>query len=144
MAFQTFGTRGSEGDFPISIEYIDKPGLGRIALLNALLFVVTLTIYRFWAKTNVRRHIWSCVRINGEPLEYTGRGMELLLGFLIVFGLFFLPVFLVLMVMQMTLGLSTPCSYCSISPSFCFFCCSGAWRSTGHAATSSRAPYGAA
>ena len=61
----------------ISIKYVDKPGLGRIALLNTLLFVATLTLYRFWAKSNVRRHIWSCVHINGEPLEYTGRGIVL-------------------------------------------------------------------
>jgi len=108
MAFQTFGTRGAEGETPISIEYVDKPGLGRIALLNALLFIVTLTIYRFWAKTNVRRHIWNCVHINGEPLEYTGRGIELFLGALIVFGLFFLPVFLVIMVMQLALGPEHP------------------------------------
>jgi uncharacterized membrane protein YjgN (DUF898 family) len=108
MAFQTFGTRGSEGDFPISIEYIDKPGLGSIALLNALLFVLTLTIYRFWAKTNVRRHIWSCVHINGEPLEYTGRGTELFLGFLIVFGLIILPLFLTVLILQLQLGPEHP------------------------------------
>src|SRR4029079_17674211 len=90
MAFRTFGQLGASGN-PISIEYIEKPGLGRIALVNFLLSLVTLTIYRFWAKTNVRRHIWSCVHINGEPLEYTGRGIELFLGFLIVFGLFILP-----------------------------------------------------
>jgi uncharacterized membrane protein YjgN (DUF898 family) len=108
MAFQTFGTRGAGGETSISIEYVDKPGLGRIALFNALLFVVTLTIYRFWAKTNVRRHIWSCVHINGEPLEYTGRGVELFLGALIVFGVFFLPVFLVIVVMQLVLGPGHP------------------------------------
>jgi len=104
MAFRTFGTQGSGSETPISIEYIDKPGLGQIALLNALLFVLTLTIYRFWAKTNVRRHIWSCVHINGEPLEYTGRGIELFLGFLIVFGLFILPLLVLVFVLQFTPG----------------------------------------
>ncbi|MGE0007689.1 MAG: DUF898 family protein [Parvibaculaceae bacterium] len=76
MAFRTFGAQGTGTVAPISIKYIDKPGLGRIALVNAALFVLTLTVYRFWAKTNVRRHIWSCVHINGEPLEYTGRGID--------------------------------------------------------------------
>ncbi|MGE0238422.1 MAG: DUF898 family protein, partial [Parvibaculaceae bacterium] len=108
MAFRTFGTQGADGGTPISIKYIDKPGLGQIALLNALLFVLTLTIYRFWAKTNVRRHIWSCVHINGEPLEYTGRGMELFLGALIVFGLFILPIFVVVLTMQLWLGPEHP------------------------------------
>ena len=93
---------------PISIEYIDKPGLGHIAFANALAIVFTLTIYRFWAKTNVRRHIWGCVHINGEPLEYTGRGIELFLGALIIFGLFVLPVFLVILTMQLWLGPNHP------------------------------------
>lgn len=107
MSFQTFGARGAGGT-PLSIEYVDKPGLGKIALLNALLFVVTLSIYRFWAKTNVRKHIWSCVHINGEPLEYTGRGTELFLGFLIVFGIFLLPVFILIIVLQLALGPEHP------------------------------------
>jgi uncharacterized membrane protein YjgN (DUF898 family) len=104
MAFRTFGTQVTGIRAPISIEYVDKPGLGRIALLNALLFVLTLSIYRFWAKTNVRRHIWSCVHINGEPLEYTGRGIELFLGFLIVFGVVFLPLLVIVIVLQLTPG----------------------------------------
>lgn len=108
MNFKAFDAAGTGGGTPISIAYVDKPGLGRIALVNALLFVVTLTIYRFWAKTNVRRHIWSCVQVNGEPLEYTGRGLELFLGALIVFGLFFLPVIVTLMVLQLALGPEHP------------------------------------
>jgi uncharacterized membrane protein YjgN (DUF898 family) len=108
MNFKAVDAAGAGGGTPISIEYVDKPGLGRIALLNALLFVVTLTIYRFWAKTNVRRHIWSCVHVNGEPLEYTGRGWELFLGALIVFGLFFLPIIIILMVLQLSLGPEHP------------------------------------
>jgi uncharacterized membrane protein YjgN (DUF898 family) len=108
MAFRTFGSQGSDGAAPISIEYIDKPGLPQIALVNALLFVLTLTIYRFWAKTNVRRHIWSCVHINGEPLEYAGRGTELFLGALIVFGVFVLPIFVMVLTMQLWLGPEHP------------------------------------
>ncbi len=61
-------------------------------MVNFLLGIVTLTIYRFWAKTEVRKHIWSCVHINGQPLEYTGRGGELFKGALIVFAVFGLPV----------------------------------------------------
>ncbi len=79
------------GGEPIRIEYVPRPGLGKIAIVNFLLNLVTLTVYRFWAKTNNRKHIWSCVHINGQPLEYTGRGMELFKGALIVFGLFILP-----------------------------------------------------
>jgi uncharacterized membrane protein YjgN (DUF898 family) len=104
MAFRTFGTQGSATGIPISINYIEKPGLGRIALLNFLFNLVTLTVYRFWAKTNARRHIWSCVHINGEPLEYTGHGVELFLGFVIVFAVFLLPMFVTAFILQMTYG----------------------------------------
>lgn len=108
MAFRMLDAQGGDAGTPISIEYVDKPGLGKTALLNALLFVVTLSVYRFWAKTNVRRHIWSCVHVNGEPLEYTGRGLELFFGFLIVFGIFFLPVFLLILMLQLSLGPEHP------------------------------------
>lgn len=63
-------------------------GLG---LINGLLKILTLGIYSFWGKTEVRRRIWSFTRLNGEPLEYTGTGKELFLGFLVVFFLYLLP-----------------------------------------------------
>ncbi len=66
-------------------------GLG---LINGLLKILTLGIYSFWGKTEVRRRIWSFTRLNGEPLEYTGTGKELFLGFLIIFGAVLLPVLL--------------------------------------------------
>ena len=79
----------------ISLAYRSKPGLLRIALLNALFTLLTLGIYRFWARTRVRRHVWSCVHINGDPLEYTGTGLELFLGALLVFAVLGLPVILI-------------------------------------------------
>ncbi len=57
-----------------------------IFIKNLLLGIVTLSIYRFWGKTNLRRYIWSHMRFQGEPLEYTGTGGELFKGFLIVIG----------------------------------------------------------
>ena len=64
-------------------------GLGAV---NGLLKILTLGLYAFWAKTEVRRKLWSFTRLNGEPLEYTGTGKELFLGFLVVFGAVVLPV----------------------------------------------------
>lgn len=61
----------------------------KLLLINLLLTIITLGIYRFWAKTNVRRFIWSNIRFMGDPLEYTGKGSELLLGFLIVLAVLF-------------------------------------------------------
>lgn len=75
----------------LDFTYVKRPGLFKLTIVNFLLGLVTLGFYRFWAKTNVRKHIWSSVHINGEPLEYTGTGMELFKGFLMVFGFFILP-----------------------------------------------------
>lgn len=54
-----------------------------LSLKNGLLNLITLTLYRFWGKTEVRHRIWKGVRLNGEAFEYTGRGVELFIGFLL-------------------------------------------------------------
>lgn len=53
-----------------------------LSLRIALLTIVTLGFYRFWGKTRLRQTFWRHVSIAGDPLEYTGRPVELLLGFL--------------------------------------------------------------
>ena len=58
--------------------------LGWLVFKNTILTVITLGFYRFWAKTRIRKYIWSNQSLFGEPLEYTGTGKELFLGFLIV------------------------------------------------------------
>jgi len=55
-----------------------------IALTNLLLTVVTLGIYRFWAKARERRYLWSRTRFIDDPLEWTGTGKEMFIGFLVV------------------------------------------------------------
>jgi uncharacterized membrane protein YjgN (DUF898 family) len=63
-----------------------------IFLLNLLLTIVTLGIYRFWAITRIRRYLWSHMRFEGTRLSYTGKGKELFFGFLLamtILGLFF-------------------------------------------------------
>jgi uncharacterized membrane protein YjgN (DUF898 family) len=84
--------------------YVKRPGLLKLTIVNFLLGIVTLGFYRFWAKTNVRKHIWSSVHINGEPLEYTGTGKELFKGFLVVFGIFVLPYALALAAVNIIQG----------------------------------------
>ncbi len=72
-----------------------KPlGMTGLSFFNFFLRILTLGIYDFWGRTEVRKRIWSAVRLNDEPLIYTGTGMELFLGFLIVFGIFLLPLML--------------------------------------------------
>ncbi|MEM1372498.1 MAG: DUF898 family protein, partial [Pseudomonadota bacterium] len=66
-------------------------GMWSLSLVNFALKFVTLGIYQFWARTEVRRRLWASIKLMGEPLTYTGTGRELFLGFLIVFGLVILP-----------------------------------------------------
>ena len=75
---------------------------------NLLMGIVTLTVWHFWGKTNVRKHIWSCIQINGEPLEYTGTGGELFRGFLAVFVIFILPILLLTGGLSLYLGPEHP------------------------------------
>jgi uncharacterized membrane protein YjgN (DUF898 family) len=82
-----------------TLRYAATPGLFGIAIKNLLLTVVTLSIYRFWAKTNMRRYLWRQVTIAGDALEYTGTGKELFLGFLIVIGIL-APIAVILAVVQ--------------------------------------------
>ena len=92
----------------LQFAYVPRPGLLRITIVNFLLGVVTLTLFRFWAKARVRRHIWSCIHINGEPLEYTGTGGELFRGFLMVFGLFILPYVVISALLGLWAGPNNP------------------------------------
>jgi uncharacterized membrane protein YjgN (DUF898 family) len=102
----------------LNFTYVKRPGLLKLTIVNFLLGIVTLGFYRFWAKTNVRKHIWSSVHINGEPLEYTGTGMELFKGFLMVFGLFILPYVIALTAATFIQG---PESAVAIFMQFAFF-----------------------
>ena len=58
-----------------------------VALVNTLLSLLTLGLYRFWARTRLRRYFWSHVELEGDPIEYTGTGRELFIGFLIVLAI---------------------------------------------------------
>ena len=62
-----------------------------IFLINLALSILTLGLYRFWGRTRIRRYVWSHSSLLGEPLEYTGRGMELFLGFLFALVLIYGP-----------------------------------------------------
>jgi uncharacterized membrane protein YjgN (DUF898 family) len=62
-----------------------------IGFYTTIFTALTLTLYRFWARTIVRKRLWADTTIGGEPLEYTGRGMELFIGFLIAIFTVMLP-----------------------------------------------------
>lgn len=58
-----------------------------------LLMLPTLGIYRFWVTTWKRRFYWQNTVLDGEPLEYTGHALQLLIGFLFALA-FFLPIYI--------------------------------------------------
>ena len=61
----------------------EKSKLFWLALWTGTLTIVTFGIYRFWARTRLRRYIWSSIKPGGDSFEYTGTGLEKFLGFLI-------------------------------------------------------------
>jgi uncharacterized membrane protein YjgN (DUF898 family) len=65
----------------------------RLVVRGAGLELVTVGFYRFWLATDIRRHLWSHTLIDGDAAEYTGRGRELLIGFLIALAII-VPVYL--------------------------------------------------
>ncbi len=70
------------------VEFTGQRGpLFKLLVKNAIFHLLTLWIYRFWAKTWVRRYFWNNIRIDRDPLEYTGLPSELFIGFLIVLGI---------------------------------------------------------
>jgi len=93
----------------IDITWRGNPwSLTGLSFLNFGLSIVTIGIYSFWGKTEVRKRIWSSVRLNGEPLIYTGTGKELFLGFLIIFGVLLLPSVLIIAGVTYTFGEQHP------------------------------------
>jgi uncharacterized membrane protein YjgN (DUF898 family) len=65
----------------------------RLARRGAGLEFVTLGFYRFWLLTDIRRHLWANTVVDGDAAEYTGRGKELLIGFLVALAIL-MPVYL--------------------------------------------------
>jgi uncharacterized membrane protein YjgN (DUF898 family) len=65
----------------------------RVAARGAALELVTVGFYRFWLVTDIRRHLWSHTAIDGDAAEYTGRGKELLIGFLFALAIL-VPIYL--------------------------------------------------
>src|ERR1043165_9627988 len=64
-----------------------------LAKLGAMLEFVTLGFYRFWLLTDIRRHLWANTVVDGDAAEYTGRGKELLIGFLVALAIL-MPIYL--------------------------------------------------
>jgi uncharacterized membrane protein YjgN (DUF898 family) len=71
----------------------DRGEFFHLAARGAGLELVTAGFYRFWLATDIRRHLWSNTVIDGDAAEYTGRGKELLIGFLFAMAIL-VPIYL--------------------------------------------------
>ena len=71
----------------------DRGEFRRLVTRGAALELITVGFYRFWLATDIRRHLWSHTSVDDDALEYTGRGKELLIGFLFALAII-VPVYL--------------------------------------------------
>src|SRR6201993_3539502 len=79
---------------PTLVTFIgDRREFFRLVSRGAALELVTAGFYRFWLATDIRRHLWSNSIIDGDAAEYTGRGKELLIGFLFALAIL-VPIYL--------------------------------------------------
>jgi uncharacterized membrane protein YjgN (DUF898 family) len=85
---ETVGKHGPASAFSFHGNWVD---FMRIAAPNLLLTIVTLGFYRFWATTRERNYLWGQTEFIDERLEWTGTGMELFIGFVMVFFLIGVP-----------------------------------------------------
>ncbi len=68
----------------MAVDYRGSPTpLLKLGLKTTFLTIITLGIYRFWARARIRRYFWSALAPGGDALEYSGTGLEKFLGFLI-------------------------------------------------------------
>jgi uncharacterized membrane protein YjgN (DUF898 family) len=96
-----WGGRGSRGAMPLGegttpFTWQGSPwSLAGACFINAALMILTIGIYGFWGRTEIRRRMWASVRFLGEPLAYHGTPQELLKGFFAVMAVVLVPLFVV-------------------------------------------------
>ncbi|HET7887979.1 MAG TPA: DUF898 family protein [Bradyrhizobium sp.] len=71
----------------------DRGQFRRLVARGTGLELITFGFYRFWLATDIRRHLWSHTSLHGDAPEYTGRGRELLIGFLFAMAIL-VPIYL--------------------------------------------------
>jgi uncharacterized membrane protein YjgN (DUF898 family) len=95
----------------------DRGEFFRLVRNGAALELITFGFYRFWLATDIRRHLWSHTSVEGDAPEYTGRGRELLIGFLFALAIL-VPIYIAYFVV--TIEAERAKAFASI-PLFLFF-----------------------
>lgn len=97
MSDATTPASGETLTFGQALKSSEFVGLG---IKNGLLNIITLGVYSFWAKTATRRRVWEKVSLNGEAFAYTGKGLELFIGFLLGMVCLLVPYVAVILLIQ--------------------------------------------
>lgn len=63
--------------------------LALVYLKNFFLLIITFGLYFSWARTNIRRYLWSNTHLQGDRFTYTGTGKELFIGMMKLFAILF-------------------------------------------------------
>src|SRR5579872_1088667 len=115
---------------PTAVSFVgDRGEFRRLVTRGAGLELVTFGFYRFWLATDIRRHLWSHTSVGGDAPEYTGRGRELLIGFLFALAIL-APIYIAISSSASRPNATRPLR---VFRSSCSSICSGSSRSIAHA-----------
>lgn len=104
-----------------------------LANSNIKFNIASVSLYRFWARANIREFLWAKTRLDNEPFYFLGTGDELFKGFTIALFAIFIPLWLIPQLIYLTGNLTlfatiTAISYLIIS----FVSGFGIWRARAY------------
>ncbi|MEH6727498.1 MAG: DUF898 family protein [Hyphomicrobiales bacterium] len=76
--------------------------LAGLALRGMVFTALTFGLYRFWYVTRIRQYFWAHTRLCNYPFEFTGRPVDLIVGFFMAVAIL-LPLYLGLFVVSLGL-----------------------------------------
>lgn len=76
--------------------------LAALALRGMVFTALTFGLYRFWYVTKIRQYFWAHTRLGNYPFEFTGRPVDLIVGFFMAVAIL-LPLYLGLFVVSLGL-----------------------------------------
>ncbi|MET3896886.1 uncharacterized membrane protein YjgN (DUF898 family) [Devosia sp. UYZn731] len=83
----------NEQERPVQVVFTGtRREMAGIVLRGYALMLPTIGLYRFWVTTWKRRFYWSNTEIHGDPLDYTGHALQLLIGFMLAL-IVFVPIY---------------------------------------------------
>lgn len=83
----------NERERPVQVVFTGtRREMAGILLRGYVLMLPTIGLYRFWVTSWKRRFYWSNTEIDGDPLDYTGHALQLLIGFMLAL-IVFVPIY---------------------------------------------------